>query len=425
MPTLALAEIRHVLHITVDGLRGDLLQNLINSQPANYPNFKKIVDEGSTTFNARCDFDYSETIPNHCGVVTGRPVNNPPGMTSGGHAYTSNGYSGTATSGDSIHQLGSATYLYKVSTFDMAHDRGYTTAIYGGKTRMNLFVHSYNATKGRADLILPDNGKNKVDFASVADLTTTANLPNIKNAVVADITAGTVRHYNLIHFTDTDTGQTTGGHNVGWGASGWNQGVKDVDGYLGAIFAAIAANPALNEHVALILTADHGGGGGGSGPGATADRNHGDSSSLLNYRTPVLLWGPGIPAGTNAYRLFRNRAEPADARPTAAANVAQPLRNTDTGNIALALLGVPPIEGSYFRADFDAHLQITDAPTSIILSWPSYLTNFRLQSSLNLASGPWVDEPPVEPTEVNGFFTREIPKSPGEIKRFWRLMPPP
>lgn len=32
---------------------------------------------------------------------------------------------------------------YKYSTFDMAHDRGYSTAIIAGKSRLNLYVDSY------------------------------------------------------------------------------------------------------------------------------------------------------------------------------------------------------------------------------------------------------------------------------------------
>ncbi len=418
------AEIRHVLHISVDGLRGDLLKALIEANPDDHQNFLRLQLQGSFTFNARCDYDYSETLPNHCGLVTGRPVLNPPGNATAGHNYTSNGYTGNATTGNSIHQLSPAAYSYKVSTFDMAHDRGFSTAVFGGKTRFNLFVHSYNATKGRADTVGADNGKNKIDFASVADLTTSANLPNIKSAVVADITAGTLRRYNLIHFTDTDTGQTTGGHNVGWGSAGWNQGVLNVDGYLGAIFAALdGANPSIKDKVAIVLTADHGGGGGGVGPGATPDRNHGDATNVANIRIPLFIWGPGIPAGTDAHRLFVNRTDPGNTRPGTGATVPQPLRNADSANIAMLLLGAPPVEGSYYLPQPAAVLSITRQAGQIEISWPSYLSGYALQSTLDAQTGPWTADG-VAPTESSGKLVRLVPVQPGESRRYWRLAPP-
>ena len=82
-PVAARAKIEYVLHITCDGLRGDALKAAMDL-PANaaaYPGFRQLLAQGAATFQARCDFDYSETIPNHTGVVTGRPVSEPAGFT--------------------------------------------------------------------------------------------------------------------------------------------------------------------------------------------------------------------------------------------------------------------------------------------------------------------------------------------------------
>jgi hypothetical protein len=416
------AEIKYVLHITCDGLRGDTLRDAIAATPEKYTAFRRLMAEGAYTFNARCDFDYSETIPNHTGVVTARPVVNPPGETGVAHGYTSNGYSGTATSGDSVHKLGSATYEYKFSTFDTVHDRGLSTAVYGGKTRFNLFVHSYNATKGADDLTGEDNGKNKIDFATVADLTTAANLPNIKTAVIADITAGKLRNYNLVHFTDTDTGQPGGGHNVGWESAAWKAATATEDTYLTDILAALdAAGPDINGKVAIVLTADHGGGGGGAGPGATADRNHGDASSVKDYTIPLFIWGPGIPPGIDAYSLFKNRADPAGDRPNGARVYVQPLRNTDTGNIAMSLLGLPFITGSYFKPEMVNTPSLTFAGGVLTLHWPKYLAGFTVESAPSLADGPWTPQPG-EVVETETDFQMAVPAKAKE--RYWRLRGP-
>ncbi|MES2708674.1 MAG: alkaline phosphatase family protein [Verrucomicrobiota bacterium] len=335
-PFRAGAEIKYVLHITVDGLRGDLLRGLMDTRPADYPNFRKLRDEGVSTFNARCDYDFSETLPNHCSAVTGRPVNNPAGAAGAGHQYNINSHS----PGGHIHKLGAGQYLYKVSTFDTAHDRSLTTALYAGKTRLNVLVDSYNATNGRPDTTGVDNGRKKIDFISVADLSAAPDLLRVKNALVADITAAPLsklRNYSLVHFTDTDTGGPGGGHWVGWGSPAWNGAVKTVDGYLGGIFTALTADgtdPEIKGKVAIILTSDHGGGG-PAGPGGAFGTSHTDAASPLNYTIPLFIWGPGIPAGRDAHTLFKNRFDPADGRPGPTLSTPQPLRNADTANIAM------------------------------------------------------------------------------------------
>lgn len=415
------AEITHVLHITVDGLRGDTLRNALDAAPADFPAFRKLRTGGAATFEARCDFDYSETIPNHTAVVTGRPVIDPPGQTGVAHGYTANGYTGTATSGDTVHKLGTAAYVYRAGTFDMAHDRGFSTALFGGKTRLNLFVNSYNATNGAPDLTGPDNGRNKIDFSTAADLAG-ATLVNIQNAVVSQINGNTLRNYSLVHFTDTDTGTSGGGHTIGWESSAWIlSGVRVVDGYLSAIFNAIEASPGLRGKVAIVLTADHGGGGGGTGPGSTPDRNHGDASSAKNFTIPVCLWGPGIPAGVDAYSLFRNRRNPGTARPDASAITVQPLRNADTGNIALTLLGARPVTGSWFRPEMAAAPDISTGSGTVTVSWPLYLTGYRLESSSDLTDSSWA---PVAATPVEAAGTRQVTLPAAGAQRFWRLRQP-
>ncbi len=496
---IAQAKIEHVLHITIDGLRADALKTAIDN-PANasaYPGFRRIIAEGATTFQARCDFDYSETIPNHTGILTGRPVNEPAGLVPapftanpdtdtltatahglregdnvilatsgtlpGGLAAATVIYRVTAVTrdtfkpaayaaasglfapvnitgsgsgvstfvrreshgfsanfpgaGENVHRLGSAPLAYKFSTFDMVHDRGLTTAIIAGKSRHNLYVDSYGAALGAADVHGANNGRNKVDYANVTNAGSAASLLVIRDAALARINGGTLNHYTLLHFTDTDTGQAGGGHTVSWNSTAWiEQGTKVVDGYLNSILTAIDASAAYRGRVALIVTADHGG-----GQAAGTANSHTDASSIYNINIPLLLWGPGIPAGTDAYALFKNRANPGPAgRPNTSPGTVQPLRNTDTANIAMTLLGLPAVTGSYFRPEMQDALTISAEANEIVLEWPLYLTGHVLVSLWGPEGEMVPCKSPVEETATR--FKSVVPRK--GRSEFWALAPP-
>ena len=82
----------YVIHVSVDGLRADLLQSLMQSDnEGNFGSFRRLVDEGASTFNARTDYSHTVTIPNHTSMLTGRPVLQPPGQPNTvHHGYTNN-----------------------------------------------------------------------------------------------------------------------------------------------------------------------------------------------------------------------------------------------------------------------------------------------------------------------------------------------
>src|SRR4051794_35993 len=62
----------YVIQISVDGLGSSYLQSLINE--GRLPTFKRLQAEGAWTHNARTDFDYTITLPNHTCMITGRSV---------------------------------------------------------------------------------------------------------------------------------------------------------------------------------------------------------------------------------------------------------------------------------------------------------------------------------------------------------------
>jgi hypothetical protein len=318
------AQADYVIHITVDALRGDVLKSLIAGSPATYPNFRRLELESAFTYNARSDFDFTETIPNHASVLTGRPVSQPAGQPNTVHHGYSANFPGP---NDTLHANGNPNVPYKASTFDVAHDNGLSTALYASKTRLTLFDRSYNATNGALDTIGADNGRDKIDFSTLVDGTSAG----ITNTLVTRMATSPAR-YTFIHLVEPDTV----GHASGWENAAWAASVATIDSRLGQIFNAIASSPTLNGHTAIVLTADHGGG----------VQIHLNPTAWQNFNIPIYVWGAGLPANTDLYTLSPNRFDPgAMGRPDYNA-AQQPWRNGDTANLSLALLGLSPIPGS-------------------------------------------------------------------------------
>lgn len=320
----ASGQVRHVIHISVDGLRGDFIQSRVDDSPELYPTFRRLVDEGASTFNARTDFAHTVTLPNHTSMITGRPVAQPAGQTATAH----HGYVNNDTPGPSatLHNSGNPGLSYVPSTFDVAHDNGLSTALFVSKPKFALFEQSYNAENGAVDETGEDNGRDKID-RYVFDEETVA----LTATLVADM--GTDEfNYVFLHFGDPDFS----GHDDGWGTAAWDRSVQKVDGLLGQLFEAIETDPGLVGETAIIVTADHGG----------MDDEHGEAAEVENYTIPVFVWGTSVAAGGDLYELnLATHLDPGDGRPDFNARL-QPIRNGGTGNLALRLLGLGAIDGS-------------------------------------------------------------------------------
>ncbi|MCA9232453.1 MAG: alkaline phosphatase family protein [Planctomycetales bacterium] len=349
----AAGTVGHVIHVSVDGLRGDYLESRISSNPLLYSNFKRFVDEGATTFNARTDYTHTETLPNHTSMLTGRPVLQPNGAPATvHHGYTNNG---TPSPSDTLHNAGNPNVAYIASTFDQAHDHGLSTALYASKDKFVIYEQSYNATAGAPDTIGPDNGNDKIDTYVYMSTGSPANASNLHAAYLADMVSSQY-NYTFLHYRDPDSA----GHAAGWGSATWDTSVQNVDDYLGDLFQLIENTPGLAGDTAIVLTADHGGTGTGHGTAATA----------ANYTVPVMVWGPGVAPGADLYALNPYfRLDPGAGRPEYT-GVTQPIRNGDTGNLALELLGLTSIPGSlvngfqeldvasHYAADFDGNQSV-------------------------------------------------------------------
>lgn len=315
-------EIRHVIHISVDGLRADA----VAAWPAeSLPNFRRLRIQGAGTDNARCDFDISVTLPNHTTQLTSRPILGAPG-----HNWT---YNKDPQPGET---LASNKGAYIAGVFDVAHDHGRRTAAYVSKTKFSLFATSWDATHGAPDRTGEDNGRNKIDLF-LYDPDTAALVARL----VADQRAQPAA-YVFLHLADLDAI----GHDKGWEiAPGrpYADTLPRIDQELGLIFRLVDETPEFAGCTVIILTADHGG----------AGTNHGDATLPADYTIPFYVWGPGIPAGADLYALNpATRRDPGTGRPDYTA-APQPIRNGETANLALQLLGLGSIPGSSIDAAQD------------------------------------------------------------------------
>ena len=336
--------VQYVIHISVDGLRADLLQNLIATDPSHYGNFKRFVDEGATTFNARTDYTHTITLPNHTCMITGRPVLQPSGQPNTvHHGYTSNADPGPT---ETLHNTGNLNIPYKASVFDVAHDNGLSTAHYASKTKFVLYDRSYDGTNGAPDTTGADNGRDKIDAYVQMSTGSPATAANLNAAFVTAMGSSHFR-YSFVHYVDPDSA----GHATGWGSSTWNSAVQNVNGYLGAIFNLVENDPMLDGHTVILLSTDHGGTG----------TDHASATNVLNYRIPFLVWGAGVAQGADLYTLnVMTRQDPGTGRPDYNA-ILPPIRNGDGGNLALGLLGLPAVPGSTIDAGQDLRLALSDS----------------------------------------------------------------
>lgn len=321
--------VQHVVLVSVDGLRPDALAAL---GEAGAPAFHRLMKEGAFTLNARTDYDFTVTLPNHTCMVTGRPVEG-----EAGHGYSEN-----SAPTQSIHNVKGS---YVASVFDVVHDHGLRTAIFASKAKFVVYTMSYDAARGAADAVAPDNGKAKIDAEEISNY----NDPATLGATLRELAGGRA-NFVFVHFADTDKT----GHADSWDLakdSPYLKAVAKADAAVGKLMDAIAADKALVGSTVLLVTTDHGG----------IDKAHKDAADKRNYTIPFFAWGAGVAKGADLYELnAASRKNPAEERVSYDA-AAQPIRNGDAANLALKLLGLPAVPGSTIGAKQDLLLAKPDA----------------------------------------------------------------
>jgi hypothetical protein len=127
-----------------------------------------------------------------------------------------------------------------------------------------------------------------------------------------------------------------------FGSSTYRQIVHGVDEYLGDVFHLVETDPQLTGRTAIVLVTDHGGTG----------FAHSNPKLRENYTIPLFVWGAGVGRGDLYAMNHDTRTDPGQSRPDYGPDH-QPIRNGDTGNLALSLLGLGPIPTSTINAKQD------------------------------------------------------------------------
>jgi hypothetical protein len=345
------AAAQYVIVISVDGMGSEYVKPLLAEGVTNgLTTFKRFQAEGVGTLNARDDANYAVTLPNHVTMMTSRGV-----AGAAGHNWTSNGDPGP------LDTLESKKGSYVASGFDVAHDNGLRTGIWSGKSKFSLFQQSYSATSGAQDVTESDNGRDKIDYDKVVASISAA-------ALTADFTNQmTVTPLNFVFFHYQDPDAT--GHSSGWSTnptSAFAATLKTVDTQIGVILRMVESNAALRGQTAIVLTADHGGHG----------TTHGDTNNFLDYTIPFYVWGTGAMPGGDLYAMNPGRRSAPGANVNPPYTGSQPIRNGDSANLALMLLGLGPVPGSTIDSAQDlATATITEIATvrkvagDVVLEW--------------------------------------------------------
>lgn len=321
---------QYVIHISVDGLGGSYLQALTDKHEV--PNFQRLQSEGAWTNNARTDFNFTITLPNHTSMVTSRPVLDKAASPTAilGHQWLINGDPGEKT-------LHSNRHDYVASTFDVAHDNGLRTGLFASKSKFAVYDQSYDERNGAPDTTGDDNGRDKIDVYVKDGSTAT-----LTDRLLAEMKADPI-HYSFVHYGAPDLA----GHSKTWGSPEYNEAVKSVDASLGKLLQLLEADERFQGKTAIVLSADHGGTG----------LNHAFNTNPLNYSIPFYAWGAGV-GHADLYALNRTtRVDPESGSLDYTERDRQPIRNGDGGNLALKLLGLGPIPNSTINAGQDLKVQ--------------------------------------------------------------------
>lgn len=287
---------RVVVVISIDAFNPAALARL---GPSRTPHIHALIEEGTSTLNARTEHELTNTLPNHTGMVTGRRVD----ASKGGHGVT---WNDDRRRPRTVH----AAAGHRVeSVFTVVDDAGLSAGYFASKTKFSLWDRTWRSATD-TQRIIEDN-----------DALVTA----FRRDLVRES-----RAFRFLHLSESDSV----GHEEGFMSPAYLRAIRRADARVGIIVDTIRRDPELAARTTLILTADHGG----------AGADHGVPTELANYRVPFVVWGAEVAPGTDLYDLNPDYLDPGRARKGYFDT--QPVRNGDVANLALDLLDLPSVPGS-------------------------------------------------------------------------------
>ena len=308
--------IRRVVVVSLEGLAS----RAITRHPEAAVTLSRLIARGASTLDARTSVERTTRLPNLVGMVTGRRVD----PRHGGH--------GVGWDDRPDDTVAAAAGHYVSSAFDIVHNFGGRTALMASHPDAAVLNRSWDGANGGLDPHGADNGRDKID---------SFHLRASDRGVVDSLTSVLQRQRPKLAVA-TLTSLDAAGHRDGWLRPGYVAALRQVDRLLGRVVSTIASDPQLAGSTLLVVTSEHGG----------RKHSHGNPRRLTNYRVPLVVSGPGVPAGADLYALNPTYAKPGEARVGYDA-AAQPLRNLSVANLVTTVLGLPPIPGSGVNARQD------------------------------------------------------------------------
>lgn len=304
-PVMQASRFKRVVVVTAEGIRRKTLLRATRRGDAKAIAATK--REGSSTFNARTAVESTQPLPNLVSILTGRTVDG-----SLGHGVERNTLSGT------IHQ---AAGMYVSSTFDLVHNFGLKTRMLSSSNTTNPVYETWHAAGG-GDPYGRDNGRDK--FTSYEKL-------GSDRAVVRRFldTRENGAAYTHLHLGDP----RKVGVAHGFGSARYKEAIHQFDRNIALVRRALRKSSKLRGKTLLVIASTGGG----------ARRSDANELSGQNYRVPLFIKGPGVPAGTNLYDLNPAWNSPGSKR---VGYSAKAIHTGDIANLVLATLRLPATPGS-------------------------------------------------------------------------------